>query len=132
MHTKLHLLVLTGLLVLSPDLLIAQTDVSPVQLNSRVRVTTRSGPGSELVGNLSAWSTDSLELQQRGRSAALIPFSDVARLEISRGTKGHAGTGALIGAGLGALIGGSIKTEEWDEVRLPEEIRRGPPAVARY
>ena len=84
MHTKLHLLVLTGLLVLSPDLLIAQTDVSPVQLNSRVRVTTRSGPGSELVGNLSAWSTDSLELQTPRRDPAGSTGGSSV-LEVARG-----------------------------------------------
>jgi len=97
--------VLTGFLIVSPAGLSAQTDVSPVLLNSRVRVTTRSAPGLAAVGTLGAWDGHSLELSGSEFAPQTIPLSDVVRLEVSRGKKGHWLVGTLVGAGVGLGVG---------------------------
>jgi hypothetical protein len=112
MQTKLHLLVVTGLLVVSPALLLAQTDISPVLLDSRVRVTLRSAPG------LDVWDGHSLELAGSDSIPRTIPLSDVVRLEVNRGKKGHALTGLAIGAAAGLAVGGvtmALASSNWDE-----------------
>jgi hypothetical protein len=105
MQTKLKLLVVTGLLTLSPAWLAAQTEVSPVLLDSRVRVTTHSAPGLATAGTLESWDGESFELVGSGFAPQTIPLSDLAKLEISRGKKGHWLAGTLIGAGLGIGVG---------------------------
>jgi hypothetical protein len=105
MKTQLKLLVVTGLLALSPNWLAAQTEVSPVLLDSRVRVTTHSAPGLATAGTLESWNGHSLELSGSGFAPQTIPLSDLAKLEISRGKKGHWLAGTLIGTGLGIGAG---------------------------
>jgi len=172
----LRITVATGLLAALPGWVTAQTATSPVLLDSRVRVTTESSPDSPSVGSLREWDAGSIELSASGSAPMTIPLTDVMRLEISRGKKGHALAGTvagaavglvlglvavsstqepdpdawfrlseseentlqagavvvttLAGAGLGALIGALIKTEEWEDVRIPEEMMGGPPTVA--
>jgi hypothetical protein len=105
MHTKLRVLLVTGLLIVSPASLLAQTEASPVLLDSRVRVTMRSAPGLAAVGTLDAWDRRSLELAGSDSVPRTIPLSDVVRLEVSRGKKGHALTGLAIGATAGVAAG---------------------------
>ena len=105
MNTRQKLLVVTGLLALSPAWLAAQTEVSPVLVDSRVRVTTHSAPGLATAGTLESWDGESLELSGSGFAPQTIPLSDLAKLEISRGKKGHWLAGTLIGAGLGIGVG---------------------------
>jgi len=105
MKTQLKLLVVTGLLALSPNWLAAQTEVSPVLLDSRVRVTTHSAPDLATAGTLESWDGHSLELSGSGFAPQTIPLSDLAKLEISRGKKGHWLAGTLIGTGVGVLAG---------------------------
>ena len=76
-----------------------------MRVDSRVRVTLRTGPGLEYVGNLDAWQGESLELSGSGLAHQSIPLSDLAKLEISRGKKGHWLVGALIGTGVGIGAG---------------------------
>ncbi len=74
---------------------------------SRVRVMTGDMiTGRVVVGTLARLTGDSLEVQPDGgsrRVSVARPF--VTRLEVSTGTRTHAGTGALIGVLPGALIG---------------------------
>jgi hypothetical protein len=105
MQTKLGLLVLAALSASFPAGLLAQTAESPVPLDSRVRVTTRSAPGLESVGALAAWDGTSLELSGSDFELETIPLSDLATLEISRGKKGHWVRGTLIGTAIGITAG---------------------------
>lgn len=118
MHPKLHVLVVTGFLAIFPASLLAQTEVSPVLLDSRVRLTMRSPPGLAAVGTLDAWDRRSLELAGLDSVPRMIPLSDVVRLEVSRGKKGHALTGLAIGAAAGLAVGGvttALISSIWDE-----------------
>lgn len=118
MNTKQKLLAVTGLLVLSPAWLAAQTEVSPVLIDSRIRVTTHSAPGLESVGTFDSWDGSSLELSGANLAPQTIPLSDLAKLEISRGKKGHWGKGALIGTGLGLVAG--IIAARIDQVEIDD------------
>ena len=105
MNTRQKLLVVTGLLALSPAWLAAQTEVSPVLIDSRIRVTTHSAPGLATAGTLESWDGHSFELSGSGFAPQTIPLSDLAKLEISRGKKGHWLAGTLIGTGVGIGVG---------------------------
>jgi hypothetical protein len=105
MQTKLGLLVLAVISASFPAGLLAQTAESPVPLESRVRVTTRSAPGLESVGALDSWDGTSLELSGSDFELRTIPLSDLATLEISRGKKGHWVLGTLVGTGIGIAAG---------------------------
>lgn len=75
-----------------------------VVLGSRVRVTVGGSP--DIVGTLDALTPDELIVRgDRGDSLVTIPTASVGRLAVSRGTRGHARTGAAIGAGVG-MVGG--------------------------
>jgi hypothetical protein len=76
-----------------------------VLLDSRVRVTTHSAPGLATAGTLESWNGHSLELSGSGFAPQTIPLSDLAKLEISRGKKGHWLAGTLIGTGAGVVAG---------------------------
>jgi len=94
-----------ALLALSAVSLQAQTAAPPVQLDSRIRVASRSDPGLEAVGALSSWTDESLQVARSGVAPISIPLSDVASLEVSRGTKRHTLVGMAAGAGLGLVVG---------------------------
>jgi hypothetical protein len=98
-------LLVTALATVAPGYLIGQTVAPPVQLDSRVRVTMRVPRGHEFVGRIDGWDERSLNLSVGDYQAQTFPLSDLAKLEISRGMKGNAGTGALIGAGIGLVAG---------------------------
>jgi hypothetical protein len=88
-----------------------QSPEPPLPLGSRVRITYERPETSAteawrplLVqeGRLAGWTAESIALESDGR-ASEIPVALLSRLEVSRGTTGHALTGALIGAGVGAV-----------------------------
>jgi hypothetical protein len=82
----------------------AQVEAVSFPIDEPVRVWRHSVPEVPLTGRVSSWSYDSLNLVQAPGPPAAIPLSDLAHMEVSR-TKGHAGTGALVGGGIGAALG---------------------------
>ncbi len=115
MASRLLLLVSWAVALGLPGVLRAQDPaggaVSPAgataPVGSRVRVTTSAEPASELVGAVEAWGPASVTVREESAEplATQVPLSDVARLEMSRGSQGHAGTGAWIGGGIGLAAG---------------------------
>jgi len=97
--------VLTTACLLTAASLQAQAPSSLV--GSRVRVTTlTAAPGTRTTGMLTMVAGDSLRIE-RDAAAGPITFasSDVTSLEQYAGSRGHAGTGALVGMTLGAVAG---------------------------
>ena len=82
----------------------AQVEAISFPVDEPVRVWRHSMPEVPLTGRVSSWTYDTLNLVQPPGPPAVIPLSDLARMEVSR-TKGHAGTGALIGGGISAALG---------------------------
>lgn len=82
----------------------AQVEAVSFPIDEPVRVWRYSVPEVPLTGRVSSWSYETLNLVQPPGPPAVIPLSDVARMEVER-TKGHAGTGALVGGGIGAALG---------------------------
>lgn len=76
-------------------------------LHHRVRVTTAADSAQQetrYAGLVTALANDTLTLVRKGVVRA-VPLPAVRRLEVSRGRRGYARTGALIGAGLGVVAG---------------------------
>ena len=92
-------------MLLPPAVLQAQVESPPVPLDSRVRVTTTSSPDMALVGSLEAWDGRALELRYPDTMGQTIPLPEVVRIEVSRGMRGNATTGVLVGGGLGVALG---------------------------
>jgi hypothetical protein len=105
MRTAVCLLPLIGIGLIAPPRLAAQVESPLVPVDSRVRVTRYEPSGLELVGTVTAWRADTLTVAAESGAPFSTPLSNLARLEVSNGTKGHAGTGALIGGGIGAALG---------------------------
>ena len=82
----------------------AQVEAISFPIDEPVRVWRHSVPEVPLTGRVSSWTYDSLNLVQPPGPPTPIPLSDLARMEINR-TRGHAGTGALVGGGIGAALG---------------------------
>ena len=82
---------------------VADTSVAP---GDTVRVTAPSMDMDDSVGTVAALETDRLTFQVEERADALyVPLADVTKLEVRRGQKSNAGSGALIGLGVGAAAG---------------------------
>ncbi|MGE5761663.1 MAG: hypothetical protein ACM37V_15010, partial [Gemmatimonadota bacterium] len=78
---------------------------------SRLRVRLKGDSQTVLYGTLVRVQRDTVLLQPPYDPAATltaVPLTNVAGVDISQGTHGHAKTGAFIGGGLGALAGGVI------------------------
>lgn len=99
--------------ILGPDAARAQAaDANP---EDRVRVTTRSPLSAEhgveapfagerrVIGHLLGRTPNTLVLDAEGTRVA-IPFASVHEVEVSRGVRTAAVTGALLGAGAGGLL----------------------------
>ena len=93
--------------VLVPPFLPAQ-EAPPVPTGSRVRVTTAADAAIPETGTLRTWSDAAFLLERADRSRASIPLSEVARLELSEGTHGHALLGGLIGVGAALAVTGVL------------------------
>jgi hypothetical protein len=57
-----------------------------------------------LIGTLEAQQRDTLWIDQTEGGTTGVPLARLKRVEISRGARGHAGTGAIIGFLVGAAI----------------------------
>jgi len=92
-------------------------------LGSRVRVRALS-PGHSWVGVLEESSTDVLILRTSGSGSPVrVARSDVARLEVSRGTRRHALEGLLAGAAAwGAVVGLVAAFDTLDESGVGEPL----------
>ena len=107
MRGRIPLTAVAATITLFPLPLAGQDIAPPAPRDSRVRVTTQGPAGLEYVGTLESWDTESLGLSGPGGPPERPELSEMAKLEVSRGMKGNAGTGALIGAGAG-LVGGMV------------------------
>ena len=61
--------------------------------------------GSPVLGTVERWEGDTLRLAAPAAAGAAIPLTALHRLQVSRGTRGHAGIGGAIGALLGVAVG---------------------------
>lgn len=81
----------------------------------RVRASDPSGDASrpkQYDGTLLGWENETLRVETGGASGAVsLPFSSVSRLQVSRGRKGSAVWGAMIGA-VGTFVTLKITVEE--------------------
>jgi hypothetical protein len=62
-------------------------------------------PCERIVGRVEAWNADSLTLRLDARDTRRVAWMDVREVALDNGTRGHAGTGFLIGTGVGILAG---------------------------
>jgi hypothetical protein len=107
MPRRIPLFVVAATAALFPLPLAGQDIAPPAPRDSRVRATMKVPVGSEYVGTLESWDAESLRLSGPGGPPGRLELSEMAKLEVSRGMKGNAGKGALIGAGVG-LVGGIV------------------------
>lgn len=101
--------VLLGLVVVEVPL---GAQESPV-LNRRVRVSTPQAAGGEprFVGTATALRMDTL-IVSGSDTVRAFPLSTIVSLDVSRGRRGHAFVGALVGAGIGVLAGAAAAGED--------------------
>jgi len=127
MRGRILFIAVAATAALFPVPLVGQDIAPPAPRDSRVRVTMEVPAGREFVGTLESWDAESLSLSGPGGPPGRLELSDMAKLEISRGMKGNAGTGALIGAGVG-LVGGIVGAalagydDETDELGLARSL----------
>ena len=107
MRQRIPFIAAAATAMLFPLPLAGQDVAPPAPRDSRVRVTMQVPAGMEYVGSLESWDAESLSLAGSGGPPGRLELSELAKLEVSRGMKGNAGTGALIGAGVG-LVGGIV------------------------
>jgi hypothetical protein len=107
MRRRISLIAVAITAVFFPLSLAGQDVAPPAPRDSRVRATMEVPVGLEYVGTLESWDAESLRLSGPGGPPERLALSDLAKLEVSRGMKGNAGKGALIGAGVG-LVGGIV------------------------
>lgn len=103
LRSRINILAAIALAVIASE---AMAQVEPISFptDETVRVWRYSVPEVPLTGRVSSWTLDSLYLEQTPGPQETIPLSDLVRMEVSR-SKGHAGTGALVGGGIGAALG---------------------------
>jgi len=70
----------------------------------RLRLTLKDN-ATPLIGTLEAYHPDTVWIHQAEGGTMGIPFARLERVQVSRGRRGHAGTGALVGFLVGAAIG---------------------------
>ena len=98
--------------------LCAQTTDSLLH-GTRVRVSHHRLPHS-IVGTAQGWRGDSLLLDVSGARQAFA-LTSLSQVEVSRGTKTNALTGAVVGLGVGL----AVRSERWEAVAVaPPEGRR--------
>ena len=77
-------------------------EAPPVGPGSHIRISATSVPKG-VEGHVESIDNTTLTLRSDNRSTIAIPLSTVTNLEVAVGRRGHAKTGALIGAGFGVL-----------------------------
>jgi hypothetical protein len=107
MHTARIASLVAALLLAAPFTLLAQQE-SVLTPGDRIRVTAPSIGIEQLVCTLSAFSPDSVVVEDRGTLLSL-PLASVTKLDVYRGQRSKAGkgavTGLLVGTGAGTLFG---------------------------
>lgn len=104
---------IAALVITAPIHLVAQEE-PPIAPGDRVRVTAWSVVPGRPVGTVLAFGADTCVLQLEGRAEPLaLPLASVTRLEVSRGQKSNAISGALVGGALGAGIALFGSTIAW-------------------
>ena len=117
---------LTAILVCLASPAAAQDHVT-YEPGLRVRVETRSMPGTRIVGTLRSWTGDSIVIESDADQAVgsvSLPLGDVTRVDFSMGTRSQWGKGALYGLLGGTLIGlglGAAGCEEGGFIMTREE-----------
>lgn len=99
---------------------------------SVLRVKLKGDPQTVLFGTLVRVQRDTVSLRPRYDPAATlttVPLANVAGVDISQGTHGHAKTGAFIGGGLGALTGAVIFAGYRDMFGLASESEKAGAAL---
>ena len=95
----------------SAPVIAAQT-ARAVVVGSRVRVRTLMGDTARtVIGKLTAWEGDTIEVRPPAAAELRVPLANVARLDVSRGkgvVPSHVIIGACVGTVAGALVGGAI------------------------
>ena len=91
---------LFALLAVAPLSIVTAQETPLVKPGDRVRVTAPDQALSKYTGTLAGVYGDTLRLD-----TLHVPLQSVTRLDVHRGQKSKAGTGALIGAGVGAAAG---------------------------
>ena len=81
----------------------ALQDTAPLAAGQRVRVTAPASSPTPIVGAFARLATDTLVIETPA-SVWRIPRGSVTRIDVSRGTKSHAGQGALYGGIVGAGV----------------------------
>ncbi len=121
-------LVVALILTASADLFAQQEP--PVAPGDRVRVS-RLGTVPPLVSTVLAFKADTLVLDAEDRVAPLeVPLSLVKKVEVSRGQKSNAVSGALWGGLVGAAFGAILGVAAWSGSDSDDFISFGPEAVA--
>ena len=95
-----ELLTLVAVLLVPPPL--QADEAPPVGRGSHVRVSATS-VARRLEGRVESIDDTTLALRSENGSMTALPLSTVTNLEVAVGRRGHARTGAAIGAGFGAL-----------------------------
>ncbi len=107
MRGRIPLIAVAATAALFPVPVAGQDVAPPAPRDSRMRVTMEVPAGREFVGKLESWDAESLSLSSPGGPPGRLELSEMAKLEVSRGMKGNAGTGALIGTAVG-FVGGIV------------------------
>jgi hypothetical protein len=109
--------------------LLAQQE-SPIGPGARVRVS-RLGTVPPVICTVLALKADTLVLDAEDRVETLeVPLSLVKKVEVSRGQKSNAGSGALKVGLIGASIGAVLGSAAWLGSDSDDFIEIGPEAVA--
>ena len=100
-------LVLTGLLIVSPAATAIAQRPDSLPLGSELRVDMRTKPPGRLTGVLQAADSNAMLLVPRGRPPILVRYDEIASVATARGTQPRPG-GAVRGAKQGFLVGAGI------------------------
>ena len=95
---------------------------SPLTIGTRVRVTVREdGSERRLVGPLRTFDSEALALTtEDGGERLSLPRANITRIEVSRGSRSHAGKGFLVGAVLGLAAIAVVEAAHGDNYEAPD------------
>lgn len=95
---------------------------SPLTTGTRVRVTVRDdGTERRMVGPLRTFDGEALTLSPEGGAGPVsLSRGTITRIEVSRGSRGRAGRGALIGAVLGLAAIAIAESTRGEDYEAPD------------
>ena len=82
-----------------------QATAQQLQSGDRIRVKTVSAGGDQLIGIYQGSEAEHLVLLLSESARMEVPWKDINRVQVSRGSGSNAGKGAAIGGGVGAALG---------------------------